>query len=72
MSKASEFKKWKSERVGHPLGVCMGYDAVMELEGRIRDLEIAAGSLMKELSDHGYGDSENISNYIAISEHSTF
>lgn len=32
MGKTIKFKKWCSERMGHPIGVELGRDAVQELE----------------------------------------
>ena len=32
MEKTIKFKKWCSERCGHPLGILMGLDAVVELQ----------------------------------------
>lgn len=38
MSKADVFKKWKSERMGHPFHVLLASEAIMELEGEIDTL----------------------------------
>lgn len=35
LEKTKEFKRWKSERMGHPYGVSLGFDAVLELEAEI-------------------------------------
>jgi len=38
MSATKEFKEWYSERMGHPLGVSMGREAVEECELKIEEL----------------------------------
>jgi hypothetical protein len=39
MSKAQEFKKWCSERQGHPPQVKLALEAVLEMEKRIQSLD---------------------------------
>ncbi len=39
MTEAQLFKKWHSERMGHPIGVHLGINAVAELEEKVEKLK---------------------------------
>ena len=44
MSKVKKFKKWKSERMGHPYPIMLAEEAINEQQARIAELE---GALLK-------------------------
>lgn len=69
MSKVNDFKKWKSESMGHPYGVTLGYEAVKELESKLEVLTAVTSELAKQLDDNGHGDSEHILDLKNILEH---
>lgn len=49
MTEAQLFKKWHSERMGHPIGVHLGVNAVNELEKEVAELR----EMVKRLVGNG-------------------
>lgn len=48
ISDVSRFKSWHSKRMGHPLGVILGIDAVSELESEVERLGLNYDRLTEE------------------------
>lgn len=42
MESVAKFKKWHSERMGHPIGVLLAVEAIGDLEHRVNDLDSCA------------------------------
>lgn len=52
MSKAKEFRQWKSERMGHSYPIHLAAEAIKELEDRIAKLESDKADLRDMLQQH--------------------
>ena len=60
MSKVDEFKKWKSERMGHPYPIILAEEATNEQQERIKELEAKLAQHETKINCWSCGKSQSL------------